>query len=93
MSDSVPQVVYPKHVREQKAYNEAKAAGLTVSGEELHRIHCPYEPAGAALAPVRQKAGQVELPVGEILQCDHCKRFFKIGVRISLIGQPLEDQT
>ena len=88
---NAPLVLIPKHRQELNEHNQRRALQQTVSGEEAHRINCPYcFPIGAAITTVRRKNDSVELPIGQILQCDHCKKHFKISVQLKMYGKPLE---
>lgn len=86
-----PLVIIPRHLKEMNDYEAERALGRTVSGEEVHRINCPYEPAGAAIVTVQRRAGEIKLPVGRIVKCDRCGRAFRVAPVVKLIGKKLEE--
>lgn len=85
--NSAPLVMDSPHTKKMKDHERDVALGKAVG--EMHRINCPHCVLGAGVVTVRRKQGEAQIPAGEVIRCESCKRFFKIAVRIKLYGQKL----
>lgn len=75
------------HMVKMNDHNREMEAGR-VTGK-AHRITCPYCTVGAALVVVNDlSGGQKQIPT-EPVQCENCSKYFKLKVRVVLLGEPL----
>jgi len=57
---------------------------------QRHEIKCPHCPDGHTIVLVEWKRGQLQVDTAQAHECNECKRYFTIGIRIKLYGKPIK---